>query len=242
MANPSLLFWDADALIQVLLTSIYPIKILRSDYGIQSVVVPEVELEVLAPRRITPAGAALKKARGNGLIRVLDEPTYRQLLGESESLRAEAAGTSYADIQIRGNEYNRRVDTGEAYAFAAALTLHQPAVSHDMNAISTLLGAHLPVPFVVLRAFDLVVFAHQIGKMSEQDCDRFRKTLVQLDEWIPSPQRDKSFRDGLARFEPRLIDSTRAIVGVPPAAGGPGRFFSPLYVEPLQRPQGQVGC
>lgn len=236
MANPSLLLWDSDALIQILLTNaVAPLKTLKSDYGIQSVVVPEVEVEVLSSKRFCQVASTLKKATGNRLIEVLDEPTYFSLLGSNEALRADAVGTSYSDIQLRGRDYNRRVDTGEAYTFGAALTLHQPAVSHDWNAMKTLMRTKVPVPFCVLRAWDLIVFAHQIGLMSEKDCDRFRKILVQAEEHIPRDQQGKSFRDGLKVFQPRLIDSTQEIVGVRPQQGGSSRFFSPLYVAPRAR-------
>lgn len=238
MANPSLLFWDSDALIQILLTkTIAPLKALRNDYGIQSVVVPEVQIELLSPKRFGGIAPEFKKAVGNNLIRVLDEPTFLDLLNKNESLRVDATGTSFADIQLRGDEYNARIDTGEAYTFAAALALRQPAASHDRNAISTLDRTQKPIPFSVLRALDVVVFAHQIALMTEKDCDRFRKALVQNAEWIPQAQQGKSFRDGLAQFQPRLIDSTRQIVGIPPQKRGPSRFYSPLFIQPTARPR-----
>lgn len=241
MANPSLLFWDSDALIQLLLTNtIAPLRALRSDYGIQSVVVPEVEIEMLSPKRFGSIAPELRKAIGNNLIKVFDESTFLDLLGRNDTLRADAAGTSFADIQQRGRAYSARVDVGEAYTFAAALELRQPAASHDWNAIKTLIALQLPLPFSVLRAFDLVVFAHQIALMSEKDCDRFRKALVQNGEGMPRSQQGKSFRDGLAQFEPRLIDSTRAIVGIPPLKGGPVRYNSPLYIVPTPRPPSLV--
>src|SRR4029077_9089826 len=172
MTNPTLLFWDSDALIQFLLTNaVSPLRTLRTNYGIQSVIVPEVEIELLSSRRFAHLIPSLKKATGNKLIEVLDEPTYFRLLGDLAPLRADAVGTSYGDIQTLGRQYNQRIDTGESYTFAAALTLHQPACSNDWSAIRTHLSASLPLPFSVQRAYDVLVFAHQIGLMPEKECD-----------------------------------------------------------------------
>jgi hypothetical protein len=236
MSNPALLFWDSDALIQILLTNaISPLKTLKAEYGIQSAVVPEVETEILSSRRFARLAPSLKKAINTSVIEVLDNQTYMALLSKNNSLQTDAMGTSFADIQALGRRYNQRVDTGEAYTFAAALTLHQPAVSHDWSALQTLMTAGLPIPFSVLRTYDLIVFAHQIGLMAERDCDRFRKALVQDNEFVPKQQRAASFRDGLAFFEPRLIDASKSIMGIPPRRGGPARHSSPLYISPIQQ-------
>src|SRR4029077_15038141 len=104
------------------------------------------------------------------------------------------------------------------------------------SAIRTHLSASLPLPFSVQRAYDVLVFAHQIGLMPEKECDRFKKTLLQQSEFVPAPQRLKSFREGLAIFEPRLIDSTKPTVGIPPRREGPTRFSSPLLLSPTAGP------
>jgi hypothetical protein len=233
MSNPTLLFWDSDALLQILLTSaISPLKALKADYGIQSAVVPEVETEILSLRRFSRLSPSFRKAVSTSVIEVLDHQCYMNLLSKNIALQTDARGTSYADIQATGRRYNQRVDTGEAYTYAAALTLRQPAVSHDWSALQTLMSASLPIPYSVLRAYDLIVFAHQIGLMTEKECDRFKKTLVQENEFVPRQQKAASFRDGLAVFEPRLIDATKPTVGIPPRRGGSARYSSPLFVSP----------
>jgi hypothetical protein len=234
MGNPALLFWDSDALLQILLTNtISPLKTLKSNYGIQSVVVPEVEAEILSSRRFAHLSPSFKKTVSTSVIEVLHPQAYLRLLSDNKVLQSDAVGTSYADIQSLGARYNQRVDTGEAYTFAAAITLRQPAVSHDMSAMKTLMSASLPLPFSVLRSYDVIVFAHQVGLMSEKECDRFKKTLVQDREFVPREQSAASFRNGLSLFEPRLVDSSKPTVGVPPRRGGSVRFNSPLFISPI---------
>ena len=128
-------------------------------------------------------------------------------------------GRSYGDIQNRGLDYSHRVDRGEAYTHATAVCLGQPAVSNDWNAIKVLAKAGYQLPSPVLRAFDLVVFAHQTAIMSEADCDKVRKILLREKEFIPAALRAASFRQGVAQFAPRLVDASAPPVGAAPTAG-----------------------
>ena len=216
MANPALLFLDSDALIQVLMVDgIAILKRLKSGYGIQPCLVPEVEMEVSYSRRFgRRVQGALSTSSGAGTIVVLDPATYHRLLSTNAALQAAAVGTSYADIQARGAAYHRRIDQGEAYTFAAAVTLGQPAVSNDMSAIRAMQQAGLPLPSHVLRAYDLIVFGHQVGVLADRDGERCRQALNSGREFGPVQQKNRSFTDGLRYFVPRLVDRDASPVAV----------------------------
>lgn len=234
MANPSAIFVDADALNQLFLGNIFRIlRELRVQYGIQAFIVPEVEIEVVSSRafgnRFHPA---LKKAVSNGILKILEEPRYSAILNSNSTLQASAVGISYSDIQALGSAYNRRIDAGEAYTFAAAVKLGQPAISNDYSALATMSRTGLAFPPNVLRAYDLLVFGHQIELFSEKQCDEFRQALLAESEFIPALQKSTSFLKGLATFVPRLVDSSRPRVGAGPAKL-PLPFATPLVIEPL---------
>jgi hypothetical protein len=229
MPNPRLLFLDSDALIQLMLVSALPIlRLLKSRYGVVSVIVPEVELEVLSGKFAQRLSPALKKAVDNGLIRVLEPDQYSQLLHDDPT-QSITVGKSYSEIQARGRAYNRRVDNGEAYTFAAAATLGQPCVSNDKSAIDAMVASGLELPMHILRAFDIVVFAHQIEHSTENQCDGMRQTLVTEKEFLPKVFLGRSFLAGLIQFEPRLIDAGKPTVGIV-AAQPPTDFSNPLYL------------
>jgi hypothetical protein len=232
MPNPRLLFLDSDALIQVMLVSAFPVlRLLKSRYGVVSVIVPEVELEILSGKFAPRLGSTLKKAIDNGLIRVLEPDMFSQLLHDDPT-QSITVGKSYSEIQTRGRAYNRRVDNGEAYTFAAATTLGQPCASNDKSAIDAMVASGLELPKHILRAFDIVVFAHQIEHSTENDCDGMRQTLVTEKEFVPKAFLGQSFQAGLIQFEPRLIDREKPTVGII-ASQPPADFSNPLYLAPV---------
>jgi hypothetical protein len=218
MSNPALLFWDTDALIQVLFTGTHRVfSELKTNYGIRSVVVPEVELEVVSQRQ------ALSKAIRNDVVHVIDSRSFESIIGSDPSLQARAIGKSYVDMQTMGAAYGRSVGSGEAYTHAMAVSLGQPAVSNDWNAITTLDRTRAPLPTPVLRAFDVLVFGHQIGTLSSQDCDAARQALLATGrEYLPKCWRNASFDDGLSEFTPRLVDGKAPTLGKRPRVGVPG--------------------
>ena len=232
----SLLLLDADVTLQLFIARaahsvLTPI---RKRYGIQAIIVPEVEVEVASHKKFgTTIGPLLAKARASGLIKVLDAKSYADLLRGNAGL--EAARVPYDDVQALGRRYNYRVDRGEAYTHATGVLLGQPAASNDMSALRTLnlAGEALPVP--VLRTFDLVVFANQVSAITDDECDEIRKRLLAIREYLPKNWAHASFVDGLRDFVPRLVDSR-----LPSRAGGrlyatPPAFAVPLSVTPLER-------
>jgi hypothetical protein len=210
--SPRLLPCDADALIQALLASnLSPLQILKAEFGIQPVIVPEVEIELASNRKFgLRLSARVRKALANQTIRTLDSGVIQSYVGVSVLA---AAGT-LAAIERLGLQHENHVDYGEAYTHAAALTLGTPAMSHDLSALVALEQAGLPVPNPVLRYFDLVVLGYQVGAMSEADCDRTRQELLAENEWLPRCFEHHSFRDGLRAFCPRLLSGKRPPVGL----------------------------
>ena len=234
MANPALLFLDSDALIQHLIAgTVHVLRELKVRYGIQAVIVPEVEIEVSSGRFGPRFKPALGKAISNGVIKVFEASKYNGLLQASAQLQASAIGVSHADIQHLGAAYYRRADLGEAYTFAAAVKLGQPAVSNDITAVRALEGAGLQLPCTVLRAFDLAVFAYQSQIVLEADADAFRKALLaERSEFIPKCFRSNSFADGLRKYVPRMLDSSKSGCGMAPSATSPA-WANPLMIAPL---------
>lgn len=232
MVNPRLVHMDTDALIQVFITdTVAVLRNLKASYGIQPVIAPEVELEILSSRKFAGRfAAALRKAISAGTIVVLDAQGFGQLLTHDPSLQATAVGVSFAEIQSLGAAYNRRADRGESYTFAAAVGLSQPAVSNDITAIRALGAAGLALPPKVLRAYDLWVFANQIAQYTDARCDDIRKDLLaERTEFIPKAFQGCSFQDGLRKFTPRLIDGNFARIGR--GHSGPDGFDSPLVIQ-----------
>jgi len=230
MSNPALLVIDTDALVQLMIGGRLPLlRELKARYSINSVIVPEVEIEVASSRRFSKYQPTLAKAISNGIVKIFDSSRYASLLQQSASLQRTAAGVSYGDIQSLGATYNLRVDRGEAYTFAAAVRLRQPAMSNDFSAIKALDKAGFALPVPVLRAYDLIVFAFQTKLITQRDCDSFRKSLLSesVSEFIPREMRSNSFVDGFMVYVPRLVD------GDIPRCGGPSQELPEAWATEL---------
>jgi hypothetical protein len=233
MPNPAILLLDSDALIQLSIKPhLWILREFKARYGMQTVIVPEVENEVLTSRRYAArVSTNVNKSIGNGNIRVLERAKFTALLQGSPVLQASAVGVSYADIQALGAAYNRRIDTGESYTFAAGVKLQQPAVSNDNRALKTMHVNGFTFPPYVFRAFDLIVFAYQAGLIDDSEADSFRKMLLtEGNEAIPAAFEHTSFAKGLAAYRPRLLDSTKQACGTLGASTQP--WASTLFVVP----------
>ena len=228
--RPVFLLLDADVTFQLFIGKVAKAVLdpLRKSYGLRAIVVPEVEIELRSHRRLgATIGPLFVKACGSGLIKILDADNYSDLLG------LVASTTSHASIQSLGRQYNYRVDRGEAYTHATGVSLSQPVASNDMNAVRTLRIAGEELPRPVLRTFDLIVFANQIGALSDADCDDLRKSLNDAGEGLPQAWEHASYIDGLSTFVPRLIDPHL----VPRATGTlsrqPPPFAEALALSPI---------
>jgi len=201
MPSPALLLCDTDILLQVfLLNEIRLLKHLKASFAIQPALVMEVDLEVRwnysrYRDRFVPD---LDKALNSGLLCKLDAAKFQTYLSTAPP------GASWSNFQALGAQYYGYVQRGEAYTFAAAVSLGMPAVSNDFRAIQTLEAKMLSLPCPVLRCFDLVAFALECGVLELNDCERIRSELLRRKEHVPKVFQNASFEDGLKSFTRRL--------------------------------------
>jgi hypothetical protein len=199
---------DTDALIQVFLASQGELlKKLWRIYGIKPVITEAVERELLRPghrndRLFQPQA---QKALDNGALVLLDEHS----LG---SFTSNDPHTTYISIQIEGRKNNNHIGPGEAYSHATGVVLRAPVMSNDMKAIAVADRVGLKTAKPTVRAYDLFVLFHQIGELSDRDCDDIRKSLISFKENPHPAFAERKFIDGLTKFCPRLVDADRALV------------------------------
>jgi hypothetical protein len=201
MPNPALLLCDTDVLIQFFLANeLRPLKELKRIFAVQPAVVVEVaDIELRWNGRYRGRFAAeADKAIKSGLLEYLDPAAFQGYLSSAP------IGSSWAQFQTIGAEYARHVQRGEAYTFAAALSLGMPAISNDFRAIETLRVQGLALPCPVLRCFDLIAFSYQAGVLDMGPCEGFRDSLFRSSEHIPKIFAKTSFEKGLASFRSRL--------------------------------------
>jgi hypothetical protein len=213
-ARPAFLVCDADATFQLLFTSQTKLlTILRDQYSVQPIVVPEVEIELRTqPKWAARVASSLQKTIKNGLMTVLNQAVLERHYGGGEP-GSLAAKTAMAQIESRGKTYENRVGRGEAYSHALSIELSVPVLSHDRTALDSLINAVLPVPKTVLRFYDLLAFGFQVGAVTAGDIDNAKSALAAEREFIPAVFRNCSFETGLASFDVRLIDGAKPRVG-----------------------------
>lgn len=203
---------------------ISPFKHLKDGYGIQSVISQEVDVELRwlgkHKDRFAPQ---LDKALKSGVLRVLDPAHFQSLVSSAPT------GASWAGFQSLGAQYEGRIHRGEAFTFAAAVTLGVPALSNDFNAIKTLESNFLALPSPVLRAFDLLAFCHQSGCLDLKACDEVRSALLKNGEGMPRAFMNASFQDGLRNFSPRLQDAPASLA----IAAAAATYSTTLHISKL---------
>ena len=210
--KPTLLLFDTSTLMQILVSEHFPLlRHLRSDFGVQSIMVPAVESEALylvesGPPRFRGRQEQLKKAITNRTIAVVSKETLAPFYGTSSE-------SWLRQIDLEGMRLYGVVDRGEAFTHAASMILDALVVSNDTTAVTRLLRDNEPIPLPVLRFWDLIVFGHQIGFLEEGDCDRTRQFLKKIGERQPTCFSDCSYLDGLKRFYARLADPTKPSLG-----------------------------
>ena len=204
MPNPPVLICDTDAIAQLFLSNeIRPLKLLRDRYGIQPTIVTEVDLELRWLRRHKDKFVPkLDKALKADVLRVLGMPYFQSLAA------AAPAGASWSNFQALGAQYELHIHRGEAYTFAAGITLGVPALSNDFSAIQTLQANSLSLPTPVLRCFDLFAFCFENGLLELKACESARSELRKNGEGVPKAFMNASFEDGLKHFSSRLRTGT----------------------------------
>jgi hypothetical protein len=222
MPNPALLLCDSDVLTQSFLANeVRPLRLLQESYGIQPTIVQEVDVELRWLRKYKNKFVAqLDKSLKNNTLKILEPALFQSLLGHA------AVGTSWAAFQSLGAQYEGHVHRGEAYTFAAGVTLNMPALSNDFNAIKTLEANFLPLPTPVLRCFDLLAFARKTGHLELKACEAVRSELLKNGEGLPKSFMHASFEDGLDRFTPRLYDGPPKTI-----TAGTNTFSSSLFIS-----------
>lgn len=214
MPNPPVLLCDTDALVQVFITREFrPLRRLKDLYGIEPVILPEVENELSVVKN-SRFDFDVRKALSNGTLQVFDQ----SLLGRrfaATGVPAATIGAAWSSIQSLGASYYRHVGRGEAYTHAAAVFLGAPVLSHDLRAVNVLLGVGHRVGTPFLRWLDLLVLFYQVGVLKAEECDRARQILVREKEWVPPEFMHSSFVSGLIHFSPRLVDAVAPAVGAP---------------------------
>lgn|ERR1700728_2646275 len=103
MPNPALLICDSDVLVQFFLANeIRPFRQLKDIYGIQPVIVQEVDLELrFVGRHKDKFVHQLEKSLKSEVLRVLDPAYFQSFLSTAP------AGTSWAGFQSLGAQYVR---------------------------------------------------------------------------------------------------------------------------------------
>lgn len=224
MPNPALLLCDSDVLVQFFIANeVRPLKQLRDGYNIQPVVVQEVDLELrwLGKHRdrFVPQ---LDKSLKSSVLRVLDAAYFQSLLASAP------VGASWAGFQNLGAQYHGYVGGGEAYTFAAGVTLGMPALSNDFHAIKTLEANFLGLPAPILRTFDLLGFCYQSGCLELKACDGVRSQLLKNGEGMPKVFMNASFEDGLKNFSPRLREQSADRFSI---AASSATYLTPLHIS-----------
>lgn len=208
MGNPQSLLCDSDVLTQLFLgNEIRPLKELKAKYGIQPLIVQEVETELRWMKKFKDKFVPqLDKALKSTTLKVLDQPEFHSHLGTAP------VGASWTGFQALGAQYQGYVGAGEAYTFAAGVTLGLPALSNDRSAIRVLEGKMLSVPTPVLRTFDLLAFCFHNGILEVKACESVRSELLKQLEGLPAAFKNVSFENGVKFFNTRLEDGAPRIL------------------------------
>lgn len=224
MPNPALLLCDSDALVQFFLVDdVRPLQALAKQFGIQPAIVPEVDLELRwLARHKDRFVAQLDKALKHGTLLALDRSTFQTYMGTA------TPGTSWSSYQALGMQYYGYVQRGEAYTHAAAVSLRMPALTNDLRAVRVLEAQMLNVALPVLRSFDLLTFAYELGILSIKDCEEIRHELLRHGEGIPGPFVNASFENGAKKFPCRLRQASSAETNV----STPTNHYDPISIVP----------
>lgn len=224
-----LLFCDTDVLIQIFITrQTKLLKWFRTEYGLEAVVVPEVENEIAWHAKFKDRfDPDLKKAIAAGVITVFD---YSDVQSYSFLPPPQASIAAAAIAQV-GRDYVLKVGLGEAYSHAASVHLGMPFLSHDISAIRTLTAGAKRVAAPTLRFFDLLCLARSKNYLTEKECDQARKALNNFSstEWLPQSFLYSSFAQGFSGFDRRLFDIAESS-GKPPACLS---YRDPLFLVPV---------
>ncbi|PWT99911.1 MAG: hypothetical protein C5B51_26155 [Terriglobia bacterium] len=203
--------FDSSVVLQIIVTGQFRIlRCLRSEFGVQSAIVPAVESEVSVIVENVPKFRGrreqFKKALRNRTLAIVNRDFLFQFVG--------AASDSWIrQIDAEGTRLYGFVDRGEAFTHAASIVLNALVATNDTTAVSRLVRMGETVPMPTLRFWDLLVFSHQVGWLSEKDCDDIRQFLHKIGERNHPCFSGHSFQDGLPHFYARLTCSEKLGIG-----------------------------
>ena len=209
--KPKVIIFDSSVVLQIIATGQFRIlRSLRSDFGVQSAIVPAVESEVLAivenVAKFRGRREQFKKALRNKTLAIIDRDLLAPFLGG-------AAESWIRQIDSEGTRLYELVDRGEAFTHAASIVLNAPVATNDTTAVSRLVRQGEPIPLPVLRFWDLVVFSHQAAWLTANECDAIRQVLDKMGERNHPCFTRHSFQDGLPHFYARLACSDQQQLG-----------------------------
>jgi len=179
----------------------------------QPVIVEAVNAEVVGVIRggqkavFTNLEERFKKALRTNAISLADESRVKDWYGAQ-------ARAIFAQMNSEGHRLYGLIDRGEAFSHAAANTLSAPIATNDFSAVHKLReeGESFAVE-PILGFWDLMVFAHQVGLCTENECDDVRQQLVRAKESLPVELRNTSFQTGLQKYFCKLADRDCPIAG-----------------------------
>jgi hypothetical protein len=206
---PKAIIFDSSVVLQIIATGQFGIlRSLRSDFGMQSAIVPAVESEVLAiienVAKFRGRREQFKKALRNKTLVVIDRELLTPFFGG-------AADSWIRQIDSEGTRLYDFVDRGEAFTHAASMVLNLPVATNDTTAVSKLVRQGETIPRPILRFWDLVVFSHQAARLTANECDAIRQFLDKIGERNHPCFTGHSFQDGLPHFYARLACSDQLI-------------------------------
>lgn len=209
--NPKLIVFDTSALLLLIATEqIGILRLLRGNYGVQPAIVQAVESEALYNLTSVPKFRGrqeqLSKAVKNGTLLLLDRAGLAPLVGGNVDSWAR-------QLESEGERLHAMVDRGEAFSHAASIVLGVPIATNDVTAVRRLLKNGEAIPRPIIRFWDLVVLAHQIGSIDEAACDRVRQTFPKLKEKTLPCFTGRSYSEGLPMFYPRLVCAQHQLIG-----------------------------
>lgn len=205
------IIFDSSVVLQIIATGQFRIlRSLQSDFGVQSAIVPAVESEVSVIVENVPKFRGrreqFKKALRNRTLAIVNRDFLAPLVGT-------AADSWIRQIDAEGTRLYDFVDRGEAFTHAASIVLNALVATNDTTAVSRLVRQGETLPSPTLRFWDLVVFSHQVGWLSENDCDAIRQFLDKIGERNHPCFSSHSFQDGLPHFYARLTCSEEPGIG-----------------------------
>ena len=224
--KPAVVVCDSSVLFPIVLVNRFDLlRMIRDRYAIQPLIHEAVHAEIqrLLGKWHKDRVGAFQKCLRTGAVKTLDEES----LSDAGFNPADAVIDQIDELGARFNAL--AVDRGEAYTHAAGNVLKVPTFSQDIRALQRLKEAGYYAERPILRLFDLLALAFQVGQLDGRECHKTVRALIDLGEAVPACFTNCGFEDGLRSYFPRLIDSVLDRVGLQEP---PGHFDDRLIIAP----------